>query len=131
MLSWLFRYLSTFQVPLCIDSSNFNVILAGLKCTQGKCIVNSISLKEGEVDFVAKAKVVKRFGAAVVVMAFDEQGQATEVDRKLEICERSFRILVDKVGFNPNDVIFGTNLNIIYIYKNISQFEYNVHLFKS
>lgn len=88
-------------------------------------------MKEGEVDFVAKAKVVKRFGAAVVVMAFDEQGQATEVDRKLEICERSFRILVDKVGFNPNDVIFGTNLNIIYIYKNISQFEYNVHLFKS
>jgi len=63
------------KVPLCIDSSNFNVILAGLKCTQGKCIVNSISLKEGEADFVAKAKVVKRFGAAVVVMAFDEEGQ--------------------------------------------------------
>jgi 5-methyltetrahydrofolate--homocysteine methyltransferase len=64
-----------FQVPLCIDSSNFEVILSGLKCTQGKCIVNSISLKEGEADFVQKAKLIKRYGAAVVVMAFDEEGQ--------------------------------------------------------
>jgi 5-methyltetrahydrofolate--homocysteine methyltransferase len=97
-------------VPLCIDSSNFNVILSGLKCTQGKCIVNSISLKEGEADFIEKARVVKRFGAAVVVMAFDEEGQATEVERKAEICERSFKILVEQVGFNPNDVIFDPNI---------------------
>ncbi|CAL8106852.1 unnamed protein product [Orchesella dallaii] len=98
------------KVPLCIDSSNFEVILAGLKCTQGKCIVNSISLKEGEKDFVDKARIIKRLGCAVVIMAFDEEGQATETDRKMEICERSFRILVDKLGFNPNDIIFDPNI---------------------
>ncbi|KAI8093461.1 methionine synthase [Halteromyces radiatus] len=98
------------RVPLMIDSSNFAVIEAGLKCAQGKCIVNSISLKEGEDDFVRKAKLIKRFGAAVVVMAFDEIGQAAEADRKLEICTRSYNILVDKVGFNPYDIIFDPNI---------------------
>ena len=97
-------------MPLCIDSSKFEVIVAGLKCTQGKCIVNSISLKEGEEDFVNKAKIIKRFGAAVVVMAFDEEGQATDAARKVEICTRSYRILVDKVGFNPHDIIFDPNI---------------------
>ncbi|KAI8063784.1 methionine synthase [Gongronella butleri] len=98
------------RVPLMIDSSNFAVIEAGLKCAQGKCIVNSISLKEGEEDFIKKAKIIKRFGAAVVVMAFDEVGQAAEADRKLEICTRSYRILVDRVGFNPQDIIFDPNI---------------------
>ena len=97
-------------VPLCIDSSNFAVIEAGLKCTQGKCIVNSISLKEGEEDFVSKARTIKRYGAAVVVMAFDEEGQATDAERKVAICTRSYRILTDKVGFNPNDIIFDPNI---------------------
>ncbi|KAH3854032.1 hypothetical protein DPMN_096571, partial [Dreissena polymorpha] len=98
------------KVPLCIDSSNFAVIEAGLKCTQGKCIVNSISLKEGEQDFVEKALRIKHYGAAVVVMAFDEKGQATESERKVEICTRSYNILVNKVGFNPNDIIFDPNI---------------------
>ncbi|ESO13245.1 hypothetical protein HELRODRAFT_63136, partial [Helobdella robusta] len=98
------------KVPLCIDSSNFSTILAGLKCTQGKCIVNSISLKEGTQDFISKAKQIKLFGAAVVVMAFDEVGQATDVERKLEICSRSFRILVNEVGFQPTDIIFDPNI---------------------
>ncbi|KAF7727599.1 hypothetical protein EC973_007360 [Apophysomyces ossiformis] len=98
------------RVPLMIDSSNFAVIEAGLKCAQGKCIVNSISLKEGEEDFVRKAKIIKRFGSAVVVMAFDEQGQAVDAVRKLEICTRSYNILVNKVGFNPYDIIFDPNI---------------------
>lgn len=98
------------RVPLCVDSSNFAIIEAGLKCTQGKCIVNSISLKEGEEDFVKKATTIKRYGAAVVVMAFDEEGQATDAERKVAICTRSYNILVDKVGFNPNDVIFDPNI---------------------
>ncbi|KAL5463871.1 hypothetical protein EMCRGX_G032815 [Ephydatia muelleri] len=98
------------RVPLCIDSSNFNVIVAGLKCAQGKCVVNSISLKEGEQDFIAKATLIRRFGAAVVVMAFDETGQATSVENKVAVCTRSYRILVDKVGFNPNDIIFDPNI---------------------
>ncbi|XP_070576417.1 methionine synthase-like [Ptychodera flava] len=98
------------KVPLCIDSSKFHVIEAGLKCTQGKCIVNSISLKEGEEDFMEKARVVKRHGAAMVVMAFDEVGQAAEHDRKVEICTRSYDILVNRVGFNPNDIIFDPNI---------------------
>ncbi|XP_078001227.1 methionine synthase-like [Glandiceps talaboti] len=98
------------KVPLCIDSSKFHVIEAGLKCSQGKCIVNSISLKEGEEDFIQKAKTVKRHGAAVVVMAFDESGQAAETERKVEICTRSYDILVNKVGFNPNDIIFDPNI---------------------
>jgi 5-methyltetrahydrofolate--homocysteine methyltransferase len=98
------------RVPICIDSSNFKVIEAGLKVLQGKCIANSISLKEGEEDFILKAKIIKKYGAAVVVMAFDEVGQATETDRKFEICKRSYDILVDKVGFNPSDIIFDPNI---------------------
>ncbi|ORY00126.1 methionine synthase-like protein [Basidiobolus meristosporus CBS 931.73] len=98
------------KVPLMIDSSNFEVIEAGLKCVQGKCIVNSISLKEGEADFLKKATIIRRFGAAVVVMAFDEEGQAVDRDRKLEICTRSYRLLVDKIGFNPNDIVFDPNI---------------------
>jgi len=98
------------KVPLCIDSSNFAVIEAGLKTSQGKCVVNSISLKGGEVDFIEKAKIIRRFGGAVVVMAFDELGQAADRDRKVEICVRSFNILVNIVGFNPNDIIFDPNI---------------------
>ncbi|XP_026988596.2 methionine synthase [Tachysurus fulvidraco] len=98
------------KVPLCIDSSNFAVIEAGLKCCQGKCIVNSISLKEGEEAFLRQAKQVHRYGAAVVVMAFDEEGQATEIDRKVQICTRAYHLLTKKVGFNPNDIIFDPNI---------------------
>ncbi|CAF1580125.1 unnamed protein product [Rotaria sp. Silwood1] len=98
------------RVPLCIDSSNFAVIEAGLKCTQGKCIVNSISLKEGEQDFLDKARKCKKYGAAVVVMAFDEQGQATDIERKSAICKRSYDLLVNIVKFNPNDIIFDSNI---------------------
>jgi len=98
------------KVPLCIDSSNFDVIEAGLKCAQGKCVVNSISLKAGEEDFILKARTIKRFGGAVVCMAFDEEGQAAEADRKVEICQRSYKILVEKVGFNPQDIIFDPNI---------------------
>lgn len=98
------------KVPLCIDSSDFAVIEAGLKCFQGKCIVNSISLKEGEEDFIQKAKLIKRYGAAVIVMAFDQIGQATDVKRKVEVCQRSFKILTEKVGFIPQDIIFDPNI---------------------
>ncbi|XP_015218329.2 methionine synthase isoform X1 [Lepisosteus oculatus] len=98
------------RVPLCIDSSSFSVIEAGLKCCQGKCVVNSISLKEGEEDFLQKARTVRRFGAAVVVMAFDEEGQATETEHKIQVCTRAYNLLVNKVGFNPNDIIFDPNI---------------------
>ncbi|XP_068866443.1 methionine synthase isoform X8 [Aphelocoma coerulescens] len=98
------------KVPLCIDSSNFSVIEAGLKCCQGKCIVNSISLKEGEEDFLEKARKIKLYGAAVVVMAFDEVGQATETETKIAICSRAYHLLVEKVHFNPNDIIFDPNI---------------------
>ena len=98
------------RVPIMIDSSKWTVIEAGLKCVQGKGIVNSISLKEGEEAFVAMAKKVKRYGAAAVVMAFDEQGQADTADRKYEICERAYRTLVDQVGFPPEDIIFDPNI---------------------
>ncbi|CAG8662459.1 3553_t:CDS:10, partial [Gigaspora rosea] len=98
------------RVPIMVDSSNFEVILAGLKCAQGKCIVNSISLKEGEEDFIKKAKIIRRFGAAVVCMAFDEIGQADLKDRKIEICTRSYKILTEVVKFNPNDIIFDPNI---------------------
>ncbi|GIU99555.1 MAG: hypothetical protein KatS3mg014_1171 [Actinomycetota bacterium] len=94
------------RVPIMIDSSRFEVIEAGLKCVQGKAVVNSISLKEGEADFLAKARRIKRYGAAVVVMAFDEQGQAETVERKVEICSRAYRLLVEEAGFEPEDVIF-------------------------
>ena len=98
------------KVPLCIDSSNFEVIEAGLKSFQGKCVINSISLKAGEADFIEKARIIKRFGGAVVVMAFDEEGQAADRDRKVEICQRSYKVLVEKVGFNPQDIIFDPNI---------------------
>ena len=98
------------RVPIMIDSSKWSVIEAGLKCVQGKAIVNSISLKEGEGPFLDQARKVKRYGAAVVVMAFDEQGQAETTRRKFEICERAYRILVDVVGFAPEDIIFDPNI---------------------
>jgi len=98
------------RVPIMIDSSKFSVIEAGLECTQGKCVVNSISLKEGEAAFIEYATRVRRHGAAVIVMAFDEQGQADTVERKVAICERSFRILTEKVGFPPEDIIFDPNV---------------------
>jgi len=98
------------RIPFMIDSSKWSVIEAGLKCVQGKCIVNSISLKEGEDDFVHKASVAKRYGAGVVVMAFDERGQADNTPRRLEICTRAYRILVDKGGFDPLDIIFDPNI---------------------
>jgi len=98
------------KVPLCIDSSNFDVIEAGLKSSQGKCVINSISLKGGEEDFIQKAKTIRRFGGAVVVMAFDEEGQAADRDRKVEICQRSYNILVNTVGYNPQDIIFDPNI---------------------
>lgn len=98
------------RVPIMIDSSKWEVIEAGLKCVQGKAIVNSISLKEGEEAFIEKANLVKRYGAATVVMAFDEQGQADSYERRIEICERAYRILVDKVHFAPQDIIFDPNI---------------------
>ncbi|XP_066239834.1 methionine synthase isoform X4 [Saccopteryx leptura] len=98
------------KVPLCIDSSNFAVIEAGLKCCQGKCIVNSISLKEGDGDFLDKARRIRKLGAAVVIMAFDEEGQATETDTKIRVCTRAYHLLVEKLGFNPNDIIFDPNI---------------------
>jgi 5-methyltetrahydrofolate--homocysteine methyltransferase len=98
------------RVPIMIDSSKWEVIEAGLKCLQGKSIVNSISLKEGEEKFIERARMIKRLGAAVVVMAFDEQGQADTYQRKIEVCERAYRILTSRLGFNPNDIIFDPNV---------------------
>lgn len=98
------------RIPIMIDSSKWSIILAGLKCVQGKGIVNSISLKNGEEEFIQQAKTIKKFGAAVVVMAFDEKGQADTYERRKEICERSYRILVDRVKFNPQDIIFDPNI---------------------
>ena len=98
------------KVPVMIDSSDWEVIRAGLKCVQGKSIVNSISLKEGEEKFLEHALDVKRYGAAVVVMCFDEQGQATSYERRIEIAERAYRLLVEKVGMNPLDIIFDPNV---------------------
>ena len=98
------------KLPVMIDSSKFEIIEEGLKCVQGKCIVNSISLKEGEEAFISQAKTVKRYGAAAVVMAFDEEGQADTTERKVEICVRAYDILVNRVGFNPNDIIFDPNI---------------------
>lgn len=97
-------------VPIMIDSSKWDVIEAGLQCIQGKGIVNSISLKEGEENFIEQAKKLRRYGAAVVVMAFDETGQADTYERKIEICERSYRVLVDQVGYPPEDIIFDPNI---------------------
>lgn len=98
------------RVPIMVDSSKWDIIEAGLKCIQGKPIVNSISLKEGEKEFIERARLCLRYGAAVVVMAFDTDGQADSYERKIEICERSYRILVDQVGFNPADIIFDPNI---------------------
>jgi 5-methyltetrahydrofolate--homocysteine methyltransferase len=98
------------RVPVMIDSSDWKVIEAGLKCVQGKPIVNSISLKEGEAPFIEHARLVRRYGAAIVVMAFDEQGQADTADRKVEICTRSYRVLTEQVGFPPEDIIFDPNI---------------------
>ena len=98
------------RVPVMIDSSRWDVVIAGLKCLQGKSIVNSISLKEGEEEFLAHARDIKRFGAAVVVMCFDEQGQATSYERKIEIAARAYKLLTEKVGINPLDIIFDPNI---------------------
>ena len=98
------------RVPIMIDSSKWEVIEAGLKCLQGKSIVNSISLKEGEEIFIERARTIQSLGAATVVMAFDEQGQADTYQRKIEVCERAYRILTEKVGFNPQDIIFDPNV---------------------
>ncbi|HEV2602372.1 MAG TPA: methionine synthase [Microvirga sp.] len=98
------------RVPVMVDSSKFSVIEAGLKCIQGKPIVNSISMKEGEAAFIEQAKVCRAYGAAVVVMAFDEQGQADSLERKVEICTRAYKILTEQVGFPPEDIIFDPNV---------------------
>ena len=98
------------RLPIMIDSSKWSVIEAGLKCVQGKAIVNSISLKEGEADFLAKAHLVRRYGAAMIVMAFDEKGQADTVERKLEICTRAFKLLTEQAGVDPSDIIFDPNI---------------------
>jgi 5-methyltetrahydrofolate--homocysteine methyltransferase len=98
------------RVPLVIDSSKWSVIEAGLQCVQGKAVVNSISLKEGEEKFRESARLIRRYGAAVIVMAFDERGQADNYERRIEICERAYRILVDEIGFPPQDIIFDPNI---------------------
>lgn len=98
------------KIPIMIDSSKWEIIEAGLKVTQGKCVVNSISLKEGEKKFINQAKTIKRFGAAVIVMAFDEKGQADTYKRRIDICKRSYKILTKKINFNPEDIIFDPNV---------------------
>jgi 5-methyltetrahydrofolate--homocysteine methyltransferase len=98
------------RVPVMIDSSKWSVLEAGLKCVQGKGVVNSISLKEGEADFLAKARTVRRYGAAVIVMAFDEQGQADTIERKVSICQRAYTLLTEQAGFDPTDIIFDPNI---------------------
>jgi 5-methyltetrahydrofolate--homocysteine methyltransferase len=98
------------RIPVMIDSSKFSIIEAGLKCLQGKCIVNSISLKEGEAKFIEQAEICKSFGAAVVVMAFDEYGQADTEEKKVSFCHRSYKILTEQVGFDPQDIIFDPNI---------------------
>lgn len=98
------------RCPLMIDSSDFNVLLAGMRCVQGKGIVNSISLKEGEEVFLARAKEIRRHGFAVVCMAFDEKGQATTYDRKIEVCSRMYQLLVEKISFPPQDILFDPNI---------------------
>ena len=98
------------RIPIMIDSSKWEILEAGLQVVQGKCVVNSISLKEGEKEFISHAKTIKRYGAAVIVMAFDEDGQADNYDRRLEICKRSYDILVNQVGFPSEDIIFDLNI---------------------
>jgi 5-methyltetrahydrofolate--homocysteine methyltransferase len=98
------------KIPIMIDSSKFEIIEAGLKCVQGRCIVNSISMKEGEAKFIEQAFICKSYGAAVIVMAFDEQGQADTKARKVEICHRAYKILTEQVGYDPQDIIFDPNI---------------------
>ncbi len=98
------------RVPVMVDSSKWSVIEAGLKCVQGKSVVNSISLKEGEADFLHKANLIRQYGAAAVVMAFDETGQADTIQRKVEICKRAYKLLTEKAGFDPSDIIFDPNV---------------------
>jgi 5-methyltetrahydrofolate--homocysteine methyltransferase len=98
------------RLPIMVDSSKWEVLEAGLKCLQGKGIVNSLSLKEGEAEFLTKARSVQRYGAAVVVMAFDEEGQAVTVERRVQICQRAYRLLIDQAGFDPSDIIFDPNV---------------------
>jgi len=98
------------RLPIMVDSSKWSVLEAGLKCIQGKGVVNSISLKEGEEDFLRKARAVRRYGAAVIVMAFDEQGQADTIDRKVSICQRAYRLLTERAGFDPLDIVFDPNI---------------------
>ena len=98
------------RVPIMIDSSKWEIIEAGLQVVQGKCVVNSISLKEGEEKFIWEATQIKRYGAAVIVMAFDEIGQADNYQRRIEIAERSYKILVEIVNFPPEDIIFDLNI---------------------
>jgi 5-methyltetrahydrofolate--homocysteine methyltransferase len=100
----------TARVPVMVDSSKWSVIEAGLKCLQGKGVVNSISMKEGEEQFLSQARTVRRYGAAVVVMAFDEKGQATDCDRKVAICKRAYKLLTEQAGFEPEDIIFDANI---------------------
>jgi 5-methyltetrahydrofolate--homocysteine methyltransferase len=98
------------KIPLMIDSSKFEIIEAGLKCVQGKCIVNSISMKEGEEKFIEQAIICKSFGAAAIIMAFDEKGQADTKERKIEICKRAYKILTEQVGYDPEEIIFDPNI---------------------
>ncbi|HEX2534189.1 MAG TPA: dihydropteroate synthase, partial [Chitinophagaceae bacterium] len=98
------------RIPVMIDSSKFEIIEAGLKCVQGKSVVNSISMKEGEEKFIEQAVICQSYGAAVVVMAFDEQGQADTLERRVTICEKAYKILTEKVGFAPQDIIFDPNI---------------------
>ena len=110
------------RLPFMIDSSKWSVLEAGLQCVQGKAIVNSISMKEGEEDFLRKARIVRRYGAALVVMAFDERGQADTAGRKIEICERAYRLLTDRLGFDPSDIVF--DLNILAIATGLEEHNY-------
>lgn len=98
------------RIPIMIDSSKWEIIVAGLKCVQGKSVVNSISLKGGEDEFLRQARFIQRMGAAVIIMAFDEEGQADNYQRRIEICERAYRLLTEKLNFNPHDIIFDPNI---------------------
>jgi len=98
------------RVPIMIDSSKWEIIIAGLKCVQGKSIVNSISLKSGEKEFLEQAKLIRQFGAAVIVMAFDEEGQADNYVRRIQICERAYKLLVNNANFPPEEIIFDPNI---------------------
>src|ERR1700750_2188201 len=98
------------RIPIMIDSSKFEIIEAGLKCVQGRCIVNSISLKEGEEKFIEQAITCQGYGAAVIVMAFDELGQADNLQRRVDICQRAYKILTEQVGYDPQDIIFDPNI---------------------